>query len=178
MKPDGRRRFAIIGFGAITEEVVRTLDEPRELSALAGVLVRRSHLDAAKRKAAGRFPVVATLDEILALRPDVVAECAGHGAMREFGAAILGRGVDLICSSVGVLADAAFARTLVGARLLIPSGAIAGIDGLLASRTAGLRSVTYTTVKAPAATAATPSDPSGRTRQATRRVRNARLAEA
>jgi len=158
MEPDGRRRFAIIGFGAITEEVVRTLEERRQISALAGVLVRPSQLDAAKRKAAGRFAVVATLDELLELRPDVVAECAGHGAMREFGAAILGRGVDLICSSVGVLADAEFTRGLVGARLLIPSGAIAGIDGLLAARTAGLRSVTYTTVKPPAAWMGTPAE--------------------
>lgn len=145
------RRFGVIGYGAITDEVVRTLDERGEISALAGVLVRPTRLEAAKRQAAGRFPVVATLDELLELRPDVVAECAGHGAMHEFGAAILGRGVDLLCSSVGVLADAEFARGLVGARLLIPSGAIAGIDGLLAARTAGLRSVTYTTVKPPAA---------------------------
>lgn len=152
------RRFAVIGFGAITEEVVRTLEERGQLSALAGVLVRRPRLDAARSRAAGRFPVVATLDELLGLRPDVVAECAGHEAMRDFAAAILGRGVDLICSSVGVLADAAFARTLAGARLLIPSGAVAGIDGLLAARTAGLRSVTYTTVKPPPAWMGTPAE--------------------
>jgi aspartate dehydrogenase len=150
--------FAVIGYGAITEEIVRTLEERGELSALGGVLVRPSRLHEAQRQAADRFRVVATLDELLALRPDVVAECAGHEAMREFGAAILGRGVDLICSSVGVLADAAFARTLVGARLLVPSGAIAGIDGLLAARTAGLRSVTYTTVKGPAAWMGTPAE--------------------
>ena len=162
MEAGRQRRFAVIGYGAITEEIVRTLDERGELGALAGVLVRRTRIDAATVQAAGRFRVVATLDELLELRPDVVAECAGHGAMREFGAAILGRGFDLVCSSVGVLADAAFARELAqaskGARLLIPSGAIAGVDGLLASRTAGLRSVTYTTVKAPAAWMGTPAE--------------------
>lgn len=157
-----QRRFAVIGYGAITEEIVRTLDERGGLGALAGVLVHRARLDAATAQAAGRFRVVATLEELLELRPDVVAECAGHGAMREFGAGILGRGFDLVCSSVGVLADAAFARELVraskGARLLIPSGAIAGVDGLLASRTAGLRSVTYTTVKPPPAWMGTPAE--------------------
>ncbi len=157
-----RRRFAVVGFGAITEEVVRTLEERGQLSALAGVLVRASRLDAARAQAAGRFPVVAALDDLLQLRPNVIAECAGHGAMREFGPLILGRGVDLLCSSVGVLADAAFASELVrasrGARLLIPSGAIAGIDGLLASRSAGLRSVTYTSAKPPPAWMGTPAE--------------------
>lgn len=156
------RRFAVIGFGAITEEVVRTLEERGQLSALAGVLVRPSQLDAARSRAAGRFPIVATLEELLRLQAAVVAECAGHGAMREYGAAILRGGVDLLCSSVGVLADAAFAAELSragkGARLLIPSGAVAGIDGLLAARTAGLRSVTYTTVKPPPAWMGTPAE--------------------
>lgn len=162
MPPDRQRRFAVIGFGAITEEMVRTLDERGELSALAGVLVRGSRLDAATAQARGRFPVVAGLNELLKLSPDVVAECAGHGAMREFGPEILRRGVDLLCSSVGVLADADFSTELLraskGARLLIPSGAVAGIDGLLASRSAGLRSVTYTSVKPPPAWMGTPAE--------------------
>lgn len=155
--------FAVIGYGAITDEIVRTLEEQSALSVLAGVLVRPSRLDAARSRAAGRFPVVATLDELLALRPDVVAECAGHEAMRQFGAATLRAGVDLLCSSVGVLADADFSRELnraaeTGSCVLIPSGAIAGIDGLLAARTAGLRSVTYTTIKAPPAWIGTPAE--------------------
>jgi aspartate dehydrogenase len=103
------------------------------------------------------------IDELLGLRPQVVAECAGHGAMREYGASVLGNGVHLVCSSVGVLADRAFAQELAraakgDAQLLIPSGAIAGIDGLLASRTAGLRSVTYTSVKPPPAWMQTPAE--------------------
>jgi aspartate dehydrogenase len=142
--------------------VVRTLEQRGEMGALAGVLVRRPRLEAAKDQAAGRFPVVAALDELLDLRPDVIAECAGHGAMRDFGARILSRGIDLLCSSVGALADAAFSSELVqasrDAQLLIPSGAIAGVDGLLASRTAGLRAVTYTTVKPPAAWMGTPAE--------------------
>lgn len=141
---------------------MRTLDEHGELAALAGVLVRPARLERARAQAAGRFPVVAGLEALLQLAPDVVAECAGHGAMREFGPAILRRGVDLLCSSVGVLADAAFAADLAsagsGARLLIPSGAVAGIDGLLASRSAGLRSVTYTSIKPPPAWMGTPAE--------------------
>jgi aspartate dehydrogenase len=141
-------RFAIIGFGAIADEIVRALAERNELGTLVGVLVRPQRVVEAKRKAAGRFAVTDRIEELCELGPSMVAECAGHGAMRQFGPAVLSRGVDLLCSSVGVLADKAFAAELARAtskaELWIPSGAVAGIDGLLAARSAGLKSVSYT----------------------------------
>lgn len=157
------KRFAIIGFGAITEEMVRCLEEGNQLANLAGVLVRPQRLAEAQEKSAGRFAVVDNIVALLALEPDVVAECAGHGAMRQYGPAVLAHGTDLLCSSVGVLADRAFAAAIAQAakapaRLLIPSGAVAGIDGLLAARTAGLRRVTYTSVKPPIAWKGTPAE--------------------
>lgn len=149
-------RFALIGFGAIAEEMVRCLEQSGELDALAGALVRRE-------RPAERFPLVRDIEALLALAPDVVVECAGHDAMRAFGPAVLARGTRLLCSSVGVLADAGFAARLAGAaqppaQLLIPSGAVAGIDGLLAARSAGLRRVTYTSVKPPGAWKGTPGE--------------------
>ena len=125
--------------------------------------MRPQRLPEAERKAAGRFAAVDRLDALLSLEPDIVAECAGHGAMREFGSGVLAHGTDLLCASVGVLADKGFATELARAtkhpaRLLIPSGAIAGIDGLLAARTAGLQRVTYTSVKPPAAWQGTPAE--------------------
>src|SRR5262245_30429869 len=107
--------FAVIGYGAITDEIVRTLEERHDLRILCGVIVRPGRLEEARRNAAGRFAVVDTIDALLKLEPDVVAECAGHGAMREFGAAVLGSGCDLLCSSVGVLADKDFALDLARA---------------------------------------------------------------
>ena len=155
-------RFAVIGFGAITQEIVHCLAQLGESESLVGALVRPARLAEARARAAGRFPVVDRLDALLELGPDAVAECAGHGAMREFGADILARGTDLLCASVGVLADAGFSSALMRnarGRLLIPSGAVAGLDGLLAARTAGLKRVTYTSVKPPAAWAGTPGEP-------------------
>ena len=156
------KRFAVIGFGAITEEILRCLARLGASQSLVGVLVRPERLAEARSKAGNSFPVVDRLDALLELRPDAVAECAGHGAMRQFGAEVLARGTDLLCASVGVLADRDFAAALMRharGRLLIPSGAVAGLDGLLAARTAGLKRVTYTSVKPPAAWTGTPGAP-------------------
>jgi aspartate dehydrogenase len=151
-------RLAIIGYGAITDEVVRVLDQRRSLGSVAAVLVRPGRLDEARAKAAGRFPVLASLKALLDRRPSVIAECAGHGAMHDYAVEILRAKVPLICSSVGVLADKAFAAGLPNTdQLLIPSGAIAGIDGLLAARTAGLKQARYTSIKPPAAWIGTPA---------------------
>jgi aspartate dehydrogenase len=154
------KRFAVIGYGAITEEMVRCLEERGELDTLRGVLVRPQRLAEAERKAAGRFAVVDSLRALLELEPDIVAECAGHAAMRQFGPAVLASGTDVLCCSVGVLADPDFEAEMTkhAARLWIPSGAVAGIDGLLAARTAGLRRVTYTSVKPPVAWNGTPAE--------------------
>jgi aspartate dehydrogenase len=167
-------RFGVIGYGAITHEIVRSLAADGSLSALAGVLVRPARISESDR-AISRFPVVDRLDALLELGPDVVVECAGHGAMREYGPHVLARGVDLMCVSVGVLADSDFATQLAraakNARLLIPSGAVAGIDGLLAARTAGLKRVVYTSIKPPVAWSGTAAerilDPTARKRRTT-----------
>ncbi|MGH8669920.1 MAG: aspartate dehydrogenase [Burkholderiales bacterium] len=148
------KRFALLGYGAIAEEMLRCLEEAGELDALAGVLVRRAH------PAEARFALVRSIDALLDLGADMVVECAGHDAMRQYGPVVLAHGTDLLCASVGVLADPGF-EALLGepaARLWIPSGAVAGIDGLLAARSAGLRRVTYTSVKPPPAWKGTPGE--------------------
>lgn len=151
-------RLAIIGYGAITDEMVRVLEKRGLLGSLVAVLVRPARLAEARGRAAGRFAVVDSLQALLAASPSIVAECAGHEAMREYAVEILRAKVPLICSSVGVLADRAFAARLKDTPLLIPSGAIAGIDGLLAARTAGLKQARYTSIKPPAAWIGTPAE--------------------
>jgi aspartate dehydrogenase len=152
-------RFALIGYGAIAEEIVRCLDALGDSAALAGVLVRPGR----RLETHARFPVVSDADALMALEPEVVAECAGHGAVGEYGASVLERGADLLCASVGALAAPGLAARLAraaapGARILIPSGAIAGVDGLLAAKSAGLQRVSYTSIKPPRAWQGMPAD--------------------
>ena len=140
--------------------MLRCLEQAGEVDALLGVLVRPQRLAETQRKAAGRFAAVERIESLLELAPQMVVECAGHGAMRQFGPAVLAHPTDLLCSSVGVLADPGFEAQIRkhAARLWIPSGAVAGIDGLLAARTAGLRRVLYTSVKPPLAWKGTPGE--------------------
>lgn len=156
-------RIALIGYGAISDEIVQCLEARGEISALAGVLVRPERLPRLREKANSRFAVVDALAALLDLAPAIVVEAAGHEAVVSFGPAILARGIDLLIASVGALADRTLAQALVaaapaGAELWIASGAVAGIDGLLAARSAGLRSVTYTSLKAPEAWKGTPAE--------------------
>lgn len=161
MRISWKHRVALIGYGAITDEIVASLATHDELAA---VLVRSSQLDAARLSANGRFAVVDTLDALLRERPEMVVECAGHGALSEYGPVVLEHGVDLLVASVGALANGAVAAKCASgaaggrASIWIPSGAIAGIDGLIASRTAGLKHVTYTSVKPPPAWIGTSAD--------------------
>jgi predicted dehydrogenase len=67
-----KRRFGVIGFGAIGDEIVRCLEARGETDALVGFLVRPDRIAALASKSQGRFPVVSELDRLLALKPDVI----------------------------------------------------------------------------------------------------------
>jgi aspartate dehydrogenase len=147
-------RIALIGFGAIGTALARALRETDH--SLVGVLGRASSLDALRNKVPPGTSVVIKLADLLALSPEIVVECAGHEALRLYGSGILRAGRTLLVSSVGALADQAIERSLgeagkEGGRLVIPSGAMGGLDALGAARRAGLDEVLYSSRKAPAA---------------------------
>jgi aspartate dehydrogenase len=139
-------RIALIGYGAIGTEIVAALDKLGESGRLVATLVRPG------RDAPQAVHDVAAL---IATAPDVVIECAGHQSVRDYVPALLAAGIDCIVSSIGVLADRDFAQALLaaeaqgGGRLLLPAGAIAGLDGLVAAALAGIDRVTYISYKPP-----------------------------
>ncbi|VWX55145.1 aspartate dehydrogenase [Novosphingobium sp. 9U] len=138
--------IGMIGFGAIGMEIASALDRLGESERLVATLVREG-------RAAPR--AVHTAHDLLGAQPGVVIECAGHQAVRDYVPALLADGVDCIVSSIGVLADPDMAAILAaaeqagGGRLLLPAGAIAGLDGLVAAALAGISQVTYTSYKPP-----------------------------
>lgn len=96
-------------------------------------------------------------DRFFAQQTDVVVETAGHEALRNYAVRALTSGMDYLTVSVGALADEATlsavleAARLSGHRVLIPSGAIAGLDAITAAAVGGLEEVTITSRKPPEA---------------------------
>src|SRR5580692_12147028 len=129
----------LIGYGGIAQDVVAVLREAGGGAKIAGVLCRPGR--AAKARAAlGDIAVVESLADLLALRPAIVAEVAGQQAVAEHGPEVLRCGVDLLVISVGALADSALLGRLKAAardgknRMLLPAGAIGGLDAIAAMR--------------------------------------------
>jgi len=166
------RALGVIGAGAMAatliEALAEGLDAPLDrLSVLArpgGEARAQALLDAAGANVAASRAVRVRLDAFLADAPDLVAECAGHSAVREYGEAVLTSGRDLAVISIGALADDDVCERLQtaarsgGAQLILPAGAIGAIDALAAARLSGLGEVTYTGRKPPRAWRGTPAE--------------------
>ena len=153
----------LIGYGAIAQEVLKHI-QPGEDAEIAAILVRPGRLDEVRDTLAKRgIEVVSSFDD-LSFEPDLVAECAGHAGVRDYGADALRRGMDFLVISIGVLADDRLYADLVaaakagGAKLVLAAGAVAGADALAAARVGGLRKVTYTSRKPPGAWKGTPAE--------------------
>lgn len=164
-----QRHLALIGYGSIAADLIPILyDQPEGWPESLTVLVRAAREEAVHRSISqqlGKHPVrlevTSNLDSLLASQPDLVVESAGHEAVASYGSRILQQGCDLLIASVGALADAALlqqlksAAQLGGAQLIVPAGAIGGIDALGAARLSGLSSVRYIGRKPPLAWAGT-----------------------
>jgi aspartate dehydrogenase len=156
---------ALIGCGGIARDVVTALRAagPDEAVRIAGALARPGRAGQA-RAALPDVDIVETLGDLLARDPDVVAEVAGQQAVAEHGEVVLRNGTDLLVISVGALADPKLLARLKAAaqdgasRILLPAGAIGGIDAIAAMRVAGLTSVRYRSRKPPAAWRGSPAE--------------------
>lgn len=172
MTANKMKRLGVIGAGGIAElaltSLVKALDAPLDHVAIlvpAGAAPQaRALLERCGSSLAASTTVHSDLKALLADRPDVVAECAGHIAVRDYGATILETGCDLIVISIGSLADDAIRTRLEaaakagGGRLVLPAGAVGGIDALAAAKLSGLEEVIYTGRKPPKAWKSTPAE--------------------
>lgn len=160
--------LGIIGAGSIATELLAVLGRclPEPLAQIT-ILTRPGRAETAHglgSKAAGSVSVLDDLDAFRTARPDLVLECAGHGAVRDHVAHLLGDGIDTVAVSTGALADPDLARTMEQAaragesQLIIPAGAVGAMDILAGLRHADVQSVTYTSRKPPGAWAGTPAE--------------------
>jgi aspartate dehydrogenase len=154
---------AIIGFGAIGRAVADEIRKEKRGLRLTAVAVR-----SAQSEAAASLPRdVSIVDDpwaLLALRPDLAVECAGHEALAFYAPVLLANGIDVMAASTGALAKPGVLEAWLPesghgrGRIIVPAGAIAGLDGLGAHRIAGLEQVIYTSIKPPEAWRGTPAE--------------------
>ena len=98
----------------------------------------------------GQVPVLA-LDRLIDIS-DIVFEATSKGAMPDIVDQVIQQGKSVVAMSVGGLADRPDLLDKVeakGVKMFLPSGAIGGIDALLAAKEAGLDKVELTTTKHP-----------------------------
>lgn len=86
---------------------------------------------------------------------DLVVECASQEAVREYGEMFLKRGQSLMVMSVGAFADMPLFERMGklaeknNAKLVLPSGAVAGLDGIKSASVGKIYEVTLTSTKPP-----------------------------
>lgn len=149
-------RLAIIGSGNISRHISSSLRATPALSSQFQLAVlARSH------QPAGSWPqdidVFADIEALLSWQPDLVVEAASQSAVHEYGEKCLQAGVSFLATSVGALANPDLANTLIAhaqkhhCRLIVPSGAIGGLDYLQGAARFPDAEVTYESRKPPAA---------------------------
>jgi aspartate dehydrogenase len=104
-----------------------------------------------------------SLDELLAIPEiELVLEAGSQAALRGCAVKVLKAGKNLMAMSVGAFVDPQLLNQVqttleeTGKRLWLPSGAIAGLDGVKAAMMAKVDSVTLTTTKPPEGLAGAP----------------------
>jgi aspartate dehydrogenase len=145
-------RIGIIGYGAIGRDLCDRLS--REGHSVVLLLHAGS---TSRERVPPRMLVVDTVEALIAPRPQLVVEAAGHTALDQMAESILRAGIPLIAASTGALGDARlFSRLETAARetetrLILPAGALGGLDYLAALRGEVDATIRYTSRKPPPA---------------------------
>jgi aspartate dehydrogenase len=151
MAQDQTMRVAIGGFGAIGKVVAERLDRGIEGLTLAAVSARdTTRAEAAMADFARPAPVVPLAR--LSDRADIVVECAPAALLREIAEPALDHGRTIIVLSCGALLDNFDLVELArrhGGRILVPTGALLGLDAVAAAAEGGISSVHMITRKPP-----------------------------
>jgi aspartate dehydrogenase len=152
------RNVGVVGLGVIGRAVCRALDSGIPGLRLVGALARdRSRAETFLAGLDAKPPFL-PLDDLIAAS-DVVVEASTQAHLAEIAPKALGAGRDLVVLSCGGLLGRSEWVALAeanGCRIYVPSGAIAGLDGVKGARIGAVSSVTMETRKPPRGLAGAP----------------------
>jgi len=146
-------KLGIIGCGAIGTDVAHAADNMKEIEK---IYLHDLKPEASKKlcstlKKGSIQPVAEFLDDV-----DLVFEAASQQAVGQYAMQVLTANKDMVIMSIGSLFDDALRKKLEttarknNCKIYLPSGAVCGIDGVLAASIERLDSVTLVTTKSPA----------------------------
>ncbi|MEJ5081237.1 aspartate dehydrogenase [Ochrobactrum sp. MYb379] len=144
-------KIVLIGWGAIGQRVAELLAERKSSAKIVAVAVRD------KTIARDGLPAEAILIEDPAelglIHASLAIEAAGRASVLPWGEAALSAGMDFVVSSTSSFVDdAIFQRlnktaTRNGTKLIIPPGALGGVDALSAASRLSMQSVEHRIIK-------------------------------
>jgi aspartate dehydrogenase len=146
-------KLGIIGCGAIGTDVAKAADKMKDIEKIYLFDINKE--TAEKLGVLLKKASVKPVNEFLA-DVDIVFEAASQQAVAQYGTTVLEAGKDLIIMSIGSLFDDTLRKKLENIarkqrrKIYLPSGAVCGIDGVLAASVEKLDSVTLVTTKPPA----------------------------
>src|SRR5438552_2752653 len=152
------RSVGVVGLGAIGRQVCRALDDGLPGLRLAAGLARDEERARRFLGSLRASPPVLPLGDLIAAS-DIVVEASTQAHLEEIAPRALGAGRDLVVLSCGGLlgrGDWVRLAEANGCRILVPSGAIAGLDGVKGARVGAVTSVTMETRKPPRGLAGAP----------------------
>ena len=145
-------KIGIVGCGAIGKALIQAAQSGRLSAPIVGV-TSRSQSNAREFLATFRNPPsYRSLEELIGAA-DLVVEAAGGAIVGELAKKVFAAGKDMMVISVGALLDhpeVIEQSRRSGCRLYVPSGAIAGLDGIKSASVGQIEHVTHTTRKPPA----------------------------
>jgi aspartate dehydrogenase len=145
------KSVGIVGCGAICGALLRAVENGKLPVRVAGVTSRTEERGRDFLLAFARPPAYLSLAELIAAS-DLIVEAAGGNVVPDLAKKVFAAGKDLMVISVGALLDhpeiIEKARQ-TGCRLYLPSGAIAGLDGIKSAAVGEIAHVTHTTRKPP-----------------------------
>lgn len=151
------KRIALLGCGAIGTQIAVAIDSGRVPAALTHVYdLDRTRAESLVSRLQSSPEIVANFHLLSSQPIDMVVEAASQDAVRDAGLSVLQNRKDLMVMSAGALLDESVFEIISDAcrdfrrSVYLPSGAIAGLDGLRAVRDE-IRSIRLTTTKHPRA---------------------------
>jgi aspartate dehydrogenase len=146
-------RLAIVGCGSIGGELAEAADGMAEVTRIYLLDQNGKAAEALSSKLKKAIAVRSIEQELY--HCDLVIEAASQAAAKDIIPRVVGRGVDIMIMSVGALVDDDYRNGVyetarkTGARILVPSGAVCGTDGLSSAAIGTINEVKLITTKNP-----------------------------